>query len=264
MKKTSVLLLLLSLTTMLYIHWERTPSAETINEDSVTNASNSGELVRDFIIALSKKDEKLARTYLSLNVKIPEIREETPIRGFSGLPSPKENVIVSLAYFDDEESSNRIAFIWEIAISKDKITHINVVYDGSNPFMNELHIIKEYKNKNKTGILTASEFPFEITHVDGNVNNDILMLRYKNVDFNGLLQIKVESNTVDLKSLKRENDQFYTLNNGIKALYQPNYPPGHQLVFHNSNLKYSIGIKGTQNQNITVDDLLKIANSMFR
>lgn len=141
MKKTSVLLLLLSVTIMLYISWERPPSAETLNEDSVTKASNSGELVRDFIIALTKNDEELARTYLSLNVKIPEIREDTPIRSFSGLPSPKENVVVSVAYFDDKEKSKRIAFIWEIAFSKDKITDINVVYDGSNPFMNESNII---------------------------------------------------------------------------------------------------------------------------
>lgn len=264
MKKTSVLLLLLSLTAMLYIHWESTPSAETINEDSVTNASNSGELVRDFIFALTQKDEKLAKKYISLNVKIPEIRENTAIRGFSGLPSPKKNVIVSVAYFDDEEIPNRIAFIWEVVFNKDKITNINVVYDGSNPFMNESNVIKQYNAKNKTGVLTASEFPFDITHVEGNVNNDILMLRYKNVDFNGLLQIKVEPNTVDLKSLKGENDQFYTLNNGVKALYQPNYPPGHQLVFHHANLKYSICIKGSQNKNIAVDDLLEVANSMFR
>ena len=264
MKRTSVLLLLMSLTTMLYLTWERPPRAETTNEDSLMNSSSSGELIRDFLIALTKKDKKQARTYLSLNVKIPEIREDTPIRSFSGLPSPRDNVIVSVAYFADEETLNRIAFIWEIAFNKDQITNIHVVYDGSNPFMNESNLIKQYKAKNKTGVLTASEFPFDITHVDGNVNNDILMLRYKNVDLNGLLQIIVEPNTVDLKSLKRENDQFYTLNNGINALYQPNYPPGHQLVFHHANLKYSIGIKGTQNQNITVNDLLEIANSMFR
>ena len=262
MKKT--LVLLLSLTTILYIPWERPPSAEIMNEASVTNALNSDELVRDFIMALTKKDEKLARTYLSLDVKIPEIREDTPLRSFSGLPSPKENVMVSVAYFDDGEEKNRIAFIWEITFSKDKITDIHVVYDGSNPFMNESYVIKEYNEKNKIGILTASEFPFDVTHIEGEVNTDILIIRYKNVDFGGLLQIQAEPKNIELKSIKREKDQFYTLNNGIKALYQPSYPLGHQLVFLHDNVKYSIGVKDNQNQNFTVDDLLKIANSMFR
>lgn len=262
MKKT--LILLLSLTIILCIPWERPPSAEIINEASVTNASNSDELVRNFIMALTKNDEKLAGTYLTLDVKIPEIREDTPLRSFSGLPSPNENVIVSVAYFDDGEESNRIAFIWEIAFSEDKITDIQVVYDGSNPFMNETHVIKEYKEKNKTGFLTASEFPFDVTHIEGKVNKDILILRYKNVDFGGLLQIQANPKNDELKSLKRDEDQFYTLNNGIKALYQPNNTPVHQLVFHHDNVKYSISVKGTQNQNITVVDLLKIANSMFR
>ena len=91
-----------------------------------------------------KKDEKLARTYLSSNVKIPEIGEETPINRILGFPSPKENVRVSIAYFyDGDNMPERIAFIWEITFNKDKITDIRVVNDSSNPFISESNVIKE-------------------------------------------------------------------------------------------------------------------------
>ncbi len=88
-----------------------------------------------FVIEYSiKKDEGQARTFLNSNVVIPEIREETPINNVMGLPSPKENVMVSIAYFDDGKGfQGRIALIWEITIVKNKITDIRVVYDGSEP-----------------------------------------------------------------------------------------------------------------------------------
>ena len=88
-----------------------------------------------FVIEYSiKKDEGQARTFLNSNVIIPEIVEKTPINSVMGVPSPKENVMVSIAYFDSGEGSRgRIAFIWEIAIIKNKITDIRVVYDGSEP-----------------------------------------------------------------------------------------------------------------------------------
>lgn len=90
----------------------------------------------EFVItSLIKKDEEHARTYLTSNVVIPEIREDTPINRVTGLPSPNENVSVTMAYFDDGEGmQERIAFIWEITFVEDKVTDIRVVYDGSNPF----------------------------------------------------------------------------------------------------------------------------------
>ena len=45
----------------------------------------SDDVVSNLMYALVKKDEKLARSYVSSEVKIPEIRENTPITGFSGL-----------------------------------------------------------------------------------------------------------------------------------------------------------------------------------
>jgi len=218
----------------------------------------------EFVLTLIKKDEEQARIYLTSNVTIPEIREETPINRVTGLPSPNENVSVTIAYFDDGESmKGRIAFIWEITFSKDKIKDIRVVYDGSNPFMNESKVIKEYEAKNKTNILPPSKFPFDVTHIGGYVDEDILMLHYRNANSDGLLQIKVEPDNADLETLKGEKDEFYSLKNGTNALYQPNFSPAPQLVFQNEHSRYSISISYETKENVTVDDLLKIANSMF-
>ncbi|MGE7694986.1 hypothetical protein ACQKNC_12880 [Lysinibacillus sp. NPDC094177] len=208
---------------------------------------------------MSKKEEEQLKTYISSNVTIPEIREETPISGFSGLPSPKENVRVALAYFNDGENMpERIAFIWEITFNQEKVTDIRVVYDGYNPFMNESKIIKEYMKKYIVNILTVSQFPFDITHVKGSINNDILLIRYQNVNSQGLLQVRVEPDEENLKAAEGEN--IYTLKNGIKALYQPNV---NQLIFVHDSLKYSISIVSEITENFTVQDLLEIANSMF-
>ncbi|MCH7324054.1 hypothetical protein LZ480_19525 [Solibacillus sp. MA9] len=219
----------------------------------------------EFVIALTKKDEEQARTYLASDVDIPEIREDTPIRKVTGLPSPKENISVTIAYFDDDENylQGRIAFIWEITFKKEKITDIRVVYDGSNPFMNESKAIKEYEAKNKTNIRPPSKFPFDITHIDGYVDEDVLMLRYRSAGLGGLLQIKVVPHNTDLETLKGENDEFYSLKNGTNALYQPNFPLASQLIFQNGNSRYSISISYSTKENVTVDDLLKVANSMF-
>ncbi|WP_077215205.1 hypothetical protein [Bacillus dakarensis] len=231
---------------------------------SVLATSSSNEVVNNFILALVKNNDKLAKSYVSSNVKIPEIRENTPIRGFMKLSSPKENVKVSITYFDDGENEpERIAFIWEITSNKEKITNIRVVYDGSNPLMNESKVVNEYEAKFQNKILVPSEFPFDITHVNGYVYKDELMLRYRNENINGLLQISVVPNDVSLEGFGGRYDKFYTLKNGAKALYQPNFGPAQQLIFQHKNLKYSIGISRRTEKKITVDDLLKIANSML-
>lgn len=222
----------------------------------------SDDVVSNFMFALFQKDEKLAKTYLNSNVNIPEIREATPFKGFSGLPSPNENVRVTIAYFDDGDNAiKRIAYIWEITYEKEKITDIRVVYDGSNPFKNELKMIEKYETKNNINIDPPSEFPFEVTHVDGIVDEELLIIRYRNADINGLLQIKIEHSKPRIET---KDDKTYMLKNGIKALYQPNFTAGEQLTFQYRNLTYSISISRTTELNYSVDDLLKVANSMIR
>jgi len=217
------------------------------------------DIVSHFLLAMVKKDEEQVKKYVSSKVKIPEIREETSISRFSGYPSPKENVRVALAYFNDGENMpERIAFIWEVTFHQEEVTDIRVVYDGSNPFMNESKIMKEYMNKQIANILTVSKFPFDITHVEGSINKDILLIRYQNVNLHGLLQVKVEPKEEDLKAAEGEN--MYTLKNGTKALYQPDV---NQLIFVHDSFNYSISIESEITKDFTVHDLLEIANSMF-
>ncbi|MFF5994087.1 hypothetical protein AAGS61_04895 [Lysinibacillus sp. KU-BSD001] len=228
---------------------------------SVMAKPNSDDVVSDFMMALVKKDEKRAMSYVAADTKIPEIREVTSIKRFSGLPSPTEQMRVVIAYFDDGENiAERIAFIWEVTTNQEKITDIRVVYDGANPFMNEGAIIKEYEAKHKTKILKASEFPFTITHVEGNIEKDMLVLTYQNADTNQSFQVKIVPNAEE--ALEGEGNQLYTLENGRQVLYHSNAAIP-QLVFQHHDFTYSVSVHATVKQTITVEDLLLIANSMF-
>lgn len=214
----------------------------------------------EFIISyFVKHDEERALTYLAQNVSIPELREDTQISGVMGLPSPQENVSVAVTYFDDGRGQRgRIAFIWELTFEEDKITDIRVVYDGANPHTNELNLMNEFERISKTNILTPYEYPFEMTHIDGDVTDDYLELNYRNVDMETSMQIRIEKNNASIENFQDNNDQYYTLSNGIKALYKPNA----QLMFQNNHLLYIIRIEGEEDQTIEVKDFLKVANSM--
>lgn len=223
------------------------------------------DVVRNFMQTLITIGEDRAKKYVASDVNIPEIREDTPIKRFADLPSPKENVKVSIAYFDDgEKEPERIAFIWEVTSIKDKITNIRVVYDGSNPMMNELKVVKEYEHRFHKRILVPSAFPFDITHVDGYVDNDILMLRYRNKELKGTLQMKVvPKDNIELERLKGKGDSYYTLNDGTKIIYQPHFHPAQRIIFNKNDFRYYIGINKSTNKDITVDELIKVANSML-
>lgn len=117
-------------------------------------------IVRDFLEALVKKDDKMAQSYLIDGVKIPELKESTPIGSIAGLSSPTNGFKVIVAYFKSELSGERIAFIWEVAVKDEKITKIRVIHDGTNPFMEEAKVVKEYEMKFKKNILVPSKFPF--------------------------------------------------------------------------------------------------------
>jgi len=218
----------------------------------------------DFVHSLTKMGSEQAQKYVSPNVEIPEIREDTPLRNIQGLPSSKENERILIGYFNDEKKTNeRIAFIWRVTFNKAQITNIGEVYNGSNPFMNEFHAINKYEKKFNVDILEPTTFPFEITHIDTQQDKDMLIIRYRNNTSSSLLQLKVIETTNSLEDYKGPKDISYTLKNGTKALYQPNYFPAKQLLFQRDKLIYTIGISKSTKKEITVDDLLKIANSMI-
>lgn len=219
------------------------------------------DVVSSFIRTLVTKGEEEARSYVDSDVDIPEIRENTPIRGVSGLPSPKGNVRVSVAYFDDGKNApDRMAFIWEVTYKKNKITDIRVVYDGSNPFMNELNIIKAYKKKFSKNILGLSSFPFDITHVDGEIKGEVANIQYKNNEKNGIINLKVEPKDKELDMYKDVGSKLYFLKNGEKALCLRDSSHNYKLIFQYDELQYTIDIEGIVTQ---PNDLIYVANSMF-
>lgn len=228
-----------------------------VNVNAATDIVRNGS---EFIISyFMKNDEEQARTYLASNVTIPELREDTPITRVTGLPSPEENKSVVVAYFDDGGGqSGRIAFIWELLFEEDKIVDIRVVFDGSSPYLNESNLINQFESKSKTNILIPNDYPFEISHIDGNINNDQLELNYRNIEMEAFLQIRIKKSNSPLETLQDNDDRYYTLNNGIKALYKPNS----QLIFQYNKMLYSIRMESEENKTFQVDDFLKIANSM--
>ncbi|WP_342542730.1 hypothetical protein MHH33_01565 [Paenisporosarcina sp. FSL H8-0542] len=130
--------------------------------------------------------------------------------------------------------------------------------------MDELKARQEYETRNHTHVLYPREFPFSVTHISGHVKNDLLKLTYKNAYSHGLMEITVAPGNGELGSIKEDKDQFYILNNGSEALYKPLSSHQDQLIFQHKDLMYSIAITPTPKQPVTVDDLLKIANSMNR
>jgi hypothetical protein len=225
-------------------------------------AAANKQVIREFIDAVVKRDVTLARSYVREGVIIPEIRENTPIRNVTGLPSPKQGVRVAVGYFEDK-LVERIGFIWEIQTDNEKITEIRVVYDGSNPFMNEGSAVKEYENKYQKQILVPSKFPFKVTHIDADVDGDVLLVRYRNAEIQGTVQIKVVPKEAELERLQGEQNQEYMLKTGIKAVYQEHFLPAYRLVFQKGDLQYYIGINRSIQQKVTADDLIEIANSMI-
>ncbi|MFE7083486.1 hypothetical protein [Priestia megaterium] len=226
--------------------------------------SDTRPALYNFVHSLTRMGSEQAEKYVAQNVYIPEIREDTPLRNIQGLPSSKENEQILIGYFNDGKATNeRIAFIWKVAFTKTQITDINEVYNGSNPFMNEFNAIKKYEKKFHVDILKPTAFPFEITHIDTQQDNDTLIIRYRNDMLSGLFQLKVTENNNSLEDYKGIKDVPYTLKNGTKALYQPNYFPAKQLLFQRGKLIYTIGISKATKKYVTANDLLKIANSMI-
>ncbi len=247
MKKQAAILIVF---TLIFIHLQPVKAAPVAVERG-----------SEFVIAyFMKNDEARARSYLAHDVEIPELREDTPIARVTGLPSPEENVSVVITYFEDERGrgSGRIAFIWEFAIEDDKITEIRVVYDGSNPHLNETNLINQFESKIKSNILMPYDYPFEITRIDGDINNNQLELNYQNPEQELSLQIQVQQNNSPIESFQDNDDQIYTLRNGIKALYKPDT----QLMFQQNSMLYFIRMESEGDQVFQLEDFLKIANSM--
>ncbi|WP_175639120.1 hypothetical protein [Metabacillus schmidteae] len=225
---------------------------------------DTDDTIRLFLEAWMKKDENKAQSYLMEGVKIPELKESTPIRRITGLPSPTKGIKVMVAFFDGELGGERIAFIWEVAVKNERITQIRVIHDGTNPFMEEAKVVKEYEMKFKKNILVPSKFPFEITGCNGYINNKELSVYYTNESINGFLKITIFPISVDLDKYKGKTDKYYTLDDGTRALYRGEFDLGYEMRFQKDGLQYTvvIGNKKELKKKFKAEDLIRIVESM--
>ncbi|WP_258209600.1 hypothetical protein [Paenibacillus radicibacter] len=233
----------------------------------VAGARDNPDVSLKFAQAIWKKDIILAQTFLANGVKLPEIRENSPIKSCQLVNSPIDNIKVLLAHFWDKEiDGERLGLIWELTVQDNKITKIRTVYDGANPLMDELKLIKDYQNRYQRKLLVPTEFPFKITNFFGYIEyeHEGLLLRYRNELINGFLQISIYPATVELERYRRYEDQVYTLKDGTKILYRTKFDLGYEIRFQKDRMHYTvtIGNKKYLKRKFSVNDLIKIAESM--
>ncbi|MBI0578742.1 hypothetical protein IEC97_15365 [Neobacillus cucumis] len=222
----------------------------------------SQTVLHDFAIAIMKKDERLARKLIKPSVKIPEIRENTPIQGIETLPSPHKNARILLArfereYFDNQSFTERIAFIWEVYVENNKISRIKVLSDLSNPFMNEP--IKEYQEKYNKQLLVPAYFPFKVTHVQGNVIYNEAIWLYRNK--NDKLSIQATPHLGKLGAIK--DYRALVLKNGQEAFIKE-IPAGYEVTFLYDDIQYTVKLEGEKKlYQPTEKELIDVVESMF-
>ncbi|TVY02154.1 hypothetical protein [Cohnella terricola] len=235
--------------------------------DENAEAHDKSDVTAKFAQAVWKNDKILAQTCLANGVKLPEIRENSPKKSYQLVRSPMNHVMVMLANFWDEElGGERLALIWELTVEDNKITRIRTVFDGANPLMDELRLIKDYQNLYQREVLMPSEFPFKITHFSGHIEyeHERLVLRYRNEYINSFLQIHIKPVTLGLERYQGKNNQLHTLKDGTKVLYRSKFDLGYEIRFHKEGMHYTVAIgnKKYLKKKFTVNDLIKIADSM--
>jgi hypothetical protein len=233
------------------------------------STNNSGEFFRHFARALHDKDESKLKSLIDPSVKIPEIRENTPISSLETLPSPRKNTYVIIGSFRDDSFDDcmggcqRIAFIWEVLMKSDRISKIKVISDEANPFMNEVILTKEYKEKFNKQIYGPGYFPFKITHVSGKISGEKITLYYKNVKTPCVVKIHAEPTAGEIILPKGNMYKLITLHKGYKG-FMGELPEGYELILLNDNIQYNVKLIGdSTNYKPSKRDLIKVVNSMF-
>ncbi|MBT2577909.1 hypothetical protein J7E43_10865 [Bacillus sp. ISL-8] len=231
---------------------------------SIIMAKSQTDVISEFKHALLKNDKKLMQSYITEGIELPTFHTDKHIHEIKIVPSPKEDTTILISYFKDTDDVSTIGFILEIVTKNNKISQINQIYDGTNPFMKEATIVKEYEMKFKEHILTPTKFPFEIQQFHGYIYSNNLELRYYNDDINGIFKITVSPVQHKLNQYVHKGTQFYYLKNNRTALYNPHFDLAYELIFQKDDFQYKIAIgnklyiKGKYN----AKDLIQIAESM--
>lgn len=229
-------------------------------------AEQPNKVVNDFMEHLIDKGRKSVESFLfDKMIKIPEFKENTLIDKFVVLPTPQySDTQVVVTYFKGDVGGELIAFIWELVVKDGKISRIKVIHDGTNPFMEEAKLVKEYELKRQTNVLVPTKFPFEVSGFSGYIDNELLTFSYLSEQINGVLKIAVVPVFRELEHFKGMYGEFYTLKDGTKVLYRPKFDIAYEIMFQKNGLHYSVSIgnKTYLNKEFTVNDLIEIAESM--
>jgi hypothetical protein len=224
------------------------------------------EVIHKFVNAFSKKDKQDLRSLVNPSVKIPEIRENTPIVGIQGLRSPENDKMVLLGRFEEEKETGiqRIAFIWEVTVLHNRISNIRVVADAANPFMNEQIVFNEYKKKFKKEILLPTQFSFTVTHINGKISGNTIKLNYINRESIGILQIEAIPQQKDPMEVLDSSYQPITIKDGLKGMFGKT-PTGYDLIFKYDGMEYHLKIHEADggSYRATKEDLLHVAESLL-
>lgn len=212
------------------------------------------EVSRAFIKALLHNNDQRLNSLKEPHVKLPEIREKTPIGGLATLPSTRKNSVLLMGHFFENGRPERMAFIWEVSWKNYKISDIKVLSDLANPLMNELIVTKEYRDKFDKDILVPSYFPFEITHVDGKVSREEISLRYSNNNVSGVLEIVAAAKGRVPKGYKPVE-----LRDGKTGL-TGKAANGYEFVFSHEKMQYNVKLSGSR---LSKKELVKVVESMF-
>lgn len=82
MKKSKLICVIILFVLSVFIN----KPVQTSAEKQITNP----DAVRKFMIAIMTNDFSKEKSFLKPTIKVPEIRENTPISGYQSLPSPKK------------------------------------------------------------------------------------------------------------------------------------------------------------------------------
>ncbi|WP_456278815.1 hypothetical protein [Bacillus sp. AK128] len=228
------------------------------------------DLVRiQFIDAIVHRDQEKLTTLVLPNVTIPDIREDTPISRIKGLPSSKKDTMVLIGHFKEEKLENsdegitRIAFIWEVTLTNNKVSNITVVSDAANPFMNELRATKTYRSKYNKTVLVPSYFPYDITHVKSNIIDDKITIEY--VSNESTLKLKASQlKNKNVSPINQGSDKV-KIKNGEEA-YVHKLSNGYQIDFVYDGLEYSVCFRFQNHMGDpkAKNKLIQVVNSVFR
>lgn len=235
-----------------------------------TSINDSGKLIYEFTKALHDKDVSKLNSLIEPSVKIPEIRENTPINSLQTLPSPRKNTFAMIGNFredclDGREGGclERIAFIWEVSIKDNKISKIKVISDVANPHMNELILTKKYKEKFNKELLVPVHFPFKMTHVSGKISGEKIALHYKNIELPAVLEIQAEPNNGNLILPKKRGFKPVSLKKNCEN-YIGKTLEGYELIFISDMMQYNVKLDSASSKyKPSKSELIKVANSML-